>query len=219
MIRLSTDFPVTKATLLLVVCSVFCVVPVLASGVTHSNSALIAVETSHLLNVHDWQEYQNPTYGFSISYPENLMLSTGGDFPDAISGQVVAFVPVTFDSYSSVNLVSYSVLVGITERISPSAAATEMKRNPLYAAEIQTGQEENEIHGLYFSRYYSAEGAAGHLYEKISCRVVVRGIRYEIAMLIHSTNLGAMPAGVVPFDAISLGELFETMVRTFRMTE
>lgn len=217
MIRLSTSFLLTKAALL-AACCVFCVVPVLASGVTHPNSALVTVETSQLLNVQDWQEYENSSHGFCIRYPKNLTPSTGGDFSDVISGQVVAFVPVTLDPYSSTNLVNYSVLIGVTKRLSPSAAATEMKRNPLYAAEIQTRQG-NEINGLYFSRYYSSEGAAGHWYEKVSCRVVVRGIRYEMAMLIHSVNLGAMPAGVVPFDAARLGRLFETMVYTFRMIE
>jgi len=217
-IRLSTSFLVTKATLLLVACCVFCVVPVLASGITQPNSVLVAVETSQLLNVQDWQEYKTSSYVFSIRYPKNLTLSTRGDFSDAMSGQVVAFVPVTIDSYSSTNLVNYSVLIGVTKSLSPSAAATEMKRNPLYAAEIQTRQGD-EINGLYFSRYYSSEGAAGHWYEKISCRVVVNGIRYEIAMLIHSINLGAIPAGIVPFDVIRVKKLFETMLHTFRVME
>ena len=199
-----------------IVCCILYTGIALASSVLQPNSALVNAQRSGLLSTQDWREYDSTSYNLSIRYPENLTVSTGAAFTNMISGEVVAFVPVSLSDYSYTNLVNYAVLIGVTTTISPSAAAIERKNNPLYACEILTNQG-NKINELYFSRYYSAEGTAGHLYEKISCRVLVNGTRYEIAMVICSANLGAMPTGVMPFDAARLGRLFETMLHTFEV--
>jgi len=116
----------------------------LASGVLQPNRALMNVRRSDLPSTQDWQEYDSSSYKLKIRYPENLTVSTGATFTNVISGQVVAFVPVSLSDYSCTNLVNYAVLIGVTTAISPSAAAIERKNNPLYASEILTKQE-NEV--------------------------------------------------------------------------
>jgi hypothetical protein len=191
----------TMGKLLLVACCVFWFFPVLATGTYYPDSPLVAAEVSTLLNFQDWPKYENPAYGFSIRYPKYLTPGMGKELWGSITGQIVAFVPLTLAPYSSTNLVDYSVLIG------------PVGTNPLCGTKIHT-KGKNEINGSHDSRFYSSEGAAGHLYEEIGYPISINGISCEIVILIHSTNLGAMPPGVLHFDADGLVRLFETMVHT-----
>lgn len=204
-------------TLLLIaasVCATYASVA-LASGVILPNNKPLALVVSEAPDTTTWNEYTSSRYQFSVKYPQELVVDTS-TVSLGVSGQVIAFTPISYEPYSGTNLVDYYVVIGITASLSPDSSAREVKTKAVYAIETRTGQC-FEKDGVYFYEYYAFEGAAGHQYEKTSYRTVLGGVRYEIALLIHSVSCGALPGEVTGFDAAKLMGMFGAMARTFTL--
>lgn len=163
----------------------------------------------------DWHTYWNDEYRFQIKYPPNFDLAKEPNTLVA-SGAVVTFTPASDPSIdrtgAKTNLIAFSVTVGVAD----CSVAPSQRSVSCLPCTPEHRLDGHDAHHTCFAGCYSAEGAVGNRYEKLSY-VTHRGDRhYEIALFVHSGSPGCYAPGAIKvFDPAEVTRLFQTMVGTF----
>ncbi len=150
-----------------------------------------------------WYLYENSDYHFAIAYPPAFLPVEPGDVLVA-PGAAVTFAP-TFDPAIDTNGAKTNL-----HEISVTVAVHDSSRKEAF--------DQSHHADAVCALFQTCEGAAGSRYETLGYRTIACGRVYEIVLFIHSGNPDCYPAGaIVPFDRDEFLELFDRMVRTFRL--
>lgn len=155
--------------------------------------------------------YDNPDYGFSLSYPETAKASQvefGGYLPLTQTPLASFVLPESMSE--GTNLGEAGVYVGATSTPSIVASCVEPKQ-----AEGETVGAEESINGKEFRVFTSADAGAGNLYERVSYRTLYAGVCIEFVTLLHSGNIGNYPPDTVKaFDKTYFQGILDSIVHT-----
>jgi hypothetical protein len=160
-----------------------------------------------------WNVYQNEEYGFEVRYPEDFAMDVC--YPAAVRGDlVVSFRLVDSKYYSGTNLLDACVIIGVSQDEADLPTCLEPKN----ALEESLGEQ--EINSITFHKGSFSEGAVGNVFEEISYRTIHRDGCYEIALFMHSGNIGAYTPGTVSeFNREGVLEKLYQVLSTFRFLE
>jgi hypothetical protein len=157
-------------------------------------------------------EFINRQYGVILRYTDEFAPATM-PVPITLKGTpllTLAFINTTFFSPST-NLSEAYLELAVS--IDP-AVVTSCTQASAQFAETITGQV--MVNGYTFTRSEFSGAAAGNRYDQVTYRTVTEGRCFELAYLIHSTNIGNYPPGtVVEFDRPALLGKFDTVLNTF----
>ncbi len=155
--------------------------------------------------------YENAQFGFSLERPQTSEVKTEGfeQYVPLTQTSVVAFT-LPSELFKGTNLGEAGVYIGANS----SPAIVAKWNQPLTeAGEVSVGVV--EINGLSFAVFTSQDAGAGNFYEERIYRAVRNGTCFEIAELLHSTNIGNYdPGTVVEFDKAKFEGYLEAIVRT-----
>lgn len=157
--------------------------------------------------------YDNPDYGFSITYPETAKAS---------QVEFRGYLPLTQTSLASfvlpgsmskgTNLGEAGVYVGATSTPSIVASCVE--------PDVTQGESvgmETTIAGKEFRVFVSNDAGAGNFYERTSYRTLYKGFCLEFVTLLHSGNIGNYPPDTVQqFDKPYFQGILDSIVYTVR---
>ncbi len=157
-------------------------------------------------------DFINQQYGVTLRYTDEFAPTTM-PVPITIKGTpllTLAFIDTAF--YSPKTNLSEAYLE-LAASIDPAVVSTCTQASAQFAETI-TGQV--TINGYTFTRSEFSGAAAGNRYDQVTYRTVAQGRCFELASLIHSTNIGNYtPGTVVEFDRPVLLGKFDTVLNTF----
>jgi len=163
----------------------------------------------------DWKIYRNEEYGFEIKYPKDFVVETD-TIPAVIRRVIAKFRLVNDRYYRKNNLVEASVVISVAK--DKEALSNCLQGEAMSVYKGQTLSEEREINGITFYKDSVCEGAAGHQYEKTSYRAIYNNVCCEIALFIHSINMGVFDPGTVSeFNKDEVVEKLNQVISTFRL--
>lgn len=157
--------------------------------------------------------YRNAEFGFSIKYPETATSSDVNleSYLPLTQTPIVSFV-LPRDMFAGTNLRDAGVYIGATS--TPKLVASCGTSSPETG---ETAEGTTTIDGATFSIFKSAGAGAGNFYETKVYRTVRGEMCFEIAELLHSTDVGNYPEGtVVEFDKTEFQGYLGAMLQTFR---
>jgi len=157
-------------------------------------------------------EFINHQYDVTLRYTDEFAPTTM-PVPITIKGTpllTLAFINPAF--YSPTTNLSEAYLE-LTASTDPAVVSTCTQASAQFAETI-TGQM--VVNGYTFTRSEFSGAAAGNRYDQVTYRTVSEGRCFELASLIHSTNIGNYtPGTVVEFDRPVLLGKFDTVLNTF----
>jgi len=188
-------------------------VDVASAGEGMSYELLVTISSTNPTT--GWKIYHNEEHGIEIEYPADFVVDAINCPTAAVGGEVVeSFRLMGSEYYSGTNLSNACVIVGLKRGEEASSTCLE----PRGVGEEQQGEE--EINGITFRKFSSTEAAAGNIYETVSYRTTHGESCYEIALLMHSGNIGAYPEGAVTeFDREIVLERMSQVLSTFKFLE
>jgi len=156
--------------------------------------------------------YRNEQYGFEIQYPSDFAVEATC-FPEATIGNPVVSLRLVGEPYhAGTNLLDACVIVGVDR----SAEAREICMEPRPVEEYLGAEE---INATIFSRGARVGAGAGHVYDVTSYRTLHGDACYEIALFLHSHNVGVYAPGTVSdFDRGAVMDRLVRVLETFRFT-
>lgn len=164
------------------------------------------------INTFDWKVYRNEKYGFEIKYPSDFTLQSTIS-PGVMAGSIVSFKLIANRYYTGTNLNEASVVIGARQDTKSLSHCLMPEPLSFYKKLVET----KVINGVTFYKDVVQEGATGHLYEKISYRTIHNSICFEIALFIHSSNIGVFnPGTVLEFDRDAVLERLTQVLSTFK---
>lgn len=160
-----------------------------------------------------WSVYQNRDHGFEVRYPQDFAMDLC--YPAAVGGDAAASFRLVDSKYhSGTNLLDACVIIGVSQDEGDLPTCLE----PRNALEESLGEQ--EINSITFYKGSFSEGAVGNVFEGISYRTIHRDACYDIALFMHSGNIGAYTPGTVSeFNREEVLEKLHQVLSTFRFLE
>lgn len=156
-----------------------------------------------------WKLYRSQNYGFEIRYPADFSPNEITDItPVVVNGALVSIAMTDKKYFSGTNLREASIIIGARHNDEALSRCLKAEAGSLYKYKGGDLPKE-EVNSIPFSRDFVEEGAAGHLYEKTSYRTIHKDACYEIALFIHSVNVGVRHPGTV--SAFKRDEVMEKL--------
>jgi hypothetical protein len=161
-----------------------------------------------------WNVYRNAEYHFEIQYPADLQVKVDCA-PAALMGDaIVGFWLTGTQYYTGTNLAQACVMVGVGQN--EEARTTCLTPTVPHKESMGT----KEINSVVFYQSSRVEGAAGNVYDVTWYRTLYDGACYEIALYLHSHNMGVYEPGTVSeFDRETVIDRLTQVLYTFRFTE
>lgn len=158
-----------------------------------------------------WEAQRDEEYGFEVWYPEEFAVDPSC-YPVAVRGDVALDLRLGgSEYYSGTNLLDACVIIGVSQ----DEAVTSTCLEPVDALEESLGEE--EVNGIAFHKFSRPGVAAGNIFDEVSYRAVHSDACHEIALLMHSGNIGAYPEGTVTeFDREKILSKLKQVLSTFR---
>ena len=157
-------------------------------------------------------EFINKQFGVTLRYTDEFAPTTMQP-PITIKGTpllTLAFINSAFYSPATNLSEAYLELAASSD---PAVVSTCTQASSQFAETI-TGQI--VVNGYTFTRSEFSGAAAGNRYDQVTYRTASEGRCFELAYLIHSTNIGNYtPGTVVEFDRTTLLGKFDTVRNTF----
>jgi hypothetical protein len=152
-----------------------------------------------------WKTYQDTTYGFQLSYPEQGTLAEGTD------GQGTR---IDLPFAAGTNLHEKYVQIDVLEN-------TDVCSSPLAQGyEPETLQEEQiSVNGIDFHTASGGEGAAGNIYEWTAYTTTRDSTCVSVSFVLHSVNPFNYPTPPPEFDRASETGVFAEIISTFTWTK
>jgi len=134
--------------------------------------------------------YEDKKFGFQIWYPENAKIDKQSSFYLSVPRQIAIGIFLPESLATGTNLLDAGVFIGIDS----SSSAVQNCLSPT-RAEIDDGTTTLNGAEVRVFRYIGA--GAGNIYKSKMYRLIKEGSCYEIAELLHSSNVDNYPAGTV----------------------
>lgn len=151
------------------------------------------------------KNYQNTSYGFQLSYPEQGQLTEGTD------GQLARIdLPIAPGTNLHEKYAQIDVQEDAGKCISPLAQGYD-------PGMLKTDQI--TVNGIDFNTTSGSEGAAGNYYDWIAYSTIRNGICISISFVLHSTNPFNYPTPPPEFDKPSETKVFMEIISTFKWME
>ncbi len=162
------------------------------------------------INTSAWKTYSNPTLGFSVKYPVNMVLN--GD----VSSKTFAFPKSAFhwplQDDAKVTIIASSTCPALfVDGGGPAAGTSTFMLN-----------------GYTFNRTENHDAAAGNLYNEIAYDTTVNGMCYRIDFFDHGANGAGLyvgdPALIAQYDAqhaadmAAVLDIFNAMTESFEVS-
>jgi hypothetical protein len=161
-----------------------------------------------------WNVYRNAEYNFEVQYPADFDISVDCTAAALIGDPIVGFRLMGAQYYSATNLSEACVMVGVGQ----GEEARSTCLTPTIPHEESMGTK--EINSVIFNQSSRVEGAVGNVYDVTRYRTLYDGACYEIALYLHSHNIGVYEPGTVSeFDRETVMDRLTKVLYTFRFTE
>jgi hypothetical protein len=151
-----------------------------------------------------------------LSYPPGAALTTGDAAGAEPLGNGLIRITLTETQFGSkkTNLVEAYLVIGVSTE--PSAVTGCSTFSDLQAdAEVR---KPKSVHGVEFASRSSIEAAAGNLYNGRVYRVFRANRCYEVALIVHTGNIGNYePGAVEKFEDERAFEALERIFETLRL--
>lgn len=157
--------------------------------------------------------YRNEEYDFETQYPSNFVVEVTC-YPAAVRGEaIVSFRLTGAQYYAGTNLFEACVIIGVGQDEEARSTCLEPSSYEEYLGE-------EEFNSISFYKGSLVEGAAGNVYEVTSYRTLHEEACFEIALFLHSGNIGMYtPGDVSEFDREEVMNRLRQVLYTFRFTE
>lgn len=157
--------------------------------------------------------YEDAEYDFQFDYPANYIFNDTDEIYMFLTENPLLSVSVPSEEFSGTNLSEAQFIVGASEDENIMAKCEEKQ-----AGEEDLG--EKIINGRFFRVFQRADSAAGNLYDSMLYRLLDDDVCYEIALLLHSGNIGNYePGTVLEFDKEEILKKLEEILKTFKIND
>lgn len=163
----------------------------------------------------DALSYRDADLGFRLSYSADFS-RTAGNFEGylPVTGDAAFAVAVNEAVFAGTNLSEALVLVGV------SADKQALEFCDASAAGLGNPDGSVVFGGGVWNEFAGSEAAAGSIYDYHYYRTAARGRCYELAEVIHSTNIANYDPGTVrEFDRAAVAARLEGITRSFEFVE
>jgi len=155
--------------------------------------------------------YEDVEYDFEFTYPANYIYEDYEMYMFLTQNPLVS-IGVPPEEFSGTNLSEAQFIVGVSEEENILEICEQKQVD-------ETAVGEEIINGLVWQVFHKAEPAAGNLYDSTLYRLVDSDVCYELALLLHSGNIGNYdPGTVTEFNREEITAKLKSILETFEIS-